>query len=276
MAASGSALKRSRNVHGAVAEVKPKFVGASAKQSSAFAWQVRVASPRGKFAWQVRVAMLRPMPMPTLQLVHADATFLIVNKPAGLLSVPGLGKAGGDNLAAQVQAEFADALVVHRLDMATSGLMVFARGAAAQRQLSIAFAERRVHKRYVAICEGVLEGLREGQLDGDSGSIHAPLIADWPNRPRQIVDRDKGKAATTHWRVLQRLTDATRLDLQPVTGRSHQLRVHLQFIGHPIRGDALYAPLPLLSTRLMLHATHLAFAHPSRGTAMAFDNTPEF
>jgi tRNA pseudouridine32 synthase / 23S rRNA pseudouridine746 synthase len=206
--------------------------------------------------------------MSDLRILHADASFLIVNKPTGLLSVPGLGQGGGNNLAARVQAEFADALVVHRLDMATSGLMLFARGVLAQRQLSMAFAERRVHKRYVAIVEGTLEA--------DSGSIDAPLIADWPQRPRQMVDHHKGKPALTHWCVLQRLTDATRLELQPVTGRSHQLRVHLQCIGHPIRGDALYAPLPLLSTRMLLHATHLAFAHPNTGAALVFDNAPEF
>ncbi len=207
-------------------------------------------------------------PMSDLQILHADTRFLIVNKPAGVLSVPGLGEAGGNNLAAQVQAQFADALVVHRLDMGTSGLMVFARGASAHRQLSIAFAERRVHKRYIAVCEG--------HVEADSGSIDAPLIADWPQRPRQMVDHDKGKPALTHWRVQQRLTNSTRLELQPVTGRSHQLRVHMQSIGHPIRGDALYAPMPLLSTRLLLHATHLAFAHPSTGAALVFDSAPEF
>lgn len=206
--------------------------------------------------------------MSELHILHADASLLIVNKPAGVLSVPGLGEAGGHNLAAQVQAEFADALVVHRLDMGTSGLMVFARGALAQRQLSISFAERRVHKRYVAVVEG--------RIEADSGSIDAPLIADWPQRPRQMVDHAKGKPALTHWRVLKRLADASRLELQPITGRSHQLRVHLQSIGHPIRGDALYAPAPLQSTRLLLHATHLAFAHPGTGTALAFDSAADF
>jgi tRNA pseudouridine32 synthase / 23S rRNA pseudouridine746 synthase len=227
----------------------PNVVAPLAKQRQAHAW-------------------LCSRPMPALQILHADTCLLIVNKPAGVLSVPGLGEAGGHNLTAQLQAEFADALVVHRLDMGTSGLMMFARGAQAQRQLSIAFANRQVQKRYIAICEG--------QVEADSGSIDAPLIADWPNRPRQIVDAQNGKPATTHWRLLQRLPNASRLELQPITGRSHQLRVHLQSIGHPIRGDALYAPAPLNAPRLMLHATHLAFAHPSTGMDLAFDSTPDF
>jgi tRNA pseudouridine32 synthase / 23S rRNA pseudouridine746 synthase len=226
--------------------------------------------------------MLRPTTMPTqpqaqlqdrpaaqaLCIVHVDESFLIVNKPSGLLSVPGLGDAGQDNLTARLQARFEDALVVHRLDMATSGLMVFARGASAQRSLSIAFAQRQVHKRYVAVCEGLIQH--------ESGSIDLPLIADWPRRPLQIVDHVAGKPALTHWRVQQRGADCTHLALQPVTGRSHQLRVHLQAIGHPIRGDALYAPAPLLAPRLLLHATHLAFVHPLSGAVVAFDSAAEF
>jgi tRNA pseudouridine32 synthase / 23S rRNA pseudouridine746 synthase len=221
---------------------------------------------------------LMDIPLPTspenkpaagaLHIVHVDASFLIVDKPSGLLSVPGLGAAGRDNLAELLQANFEDALVVHRLDMATSGLMVFARGASAQRQLSIAFANRQVHKRYEAVCEGLVQD--------DKGSIDLPLIADWPRRPLQMVDHQTGKPALTHWHVLQRGADCTRLGLQPITGRSHQLRVHLQAMGHPIRGDALYAPPPLHAPRLMLHATQLAFAHPNTGAALAFESPTEF
>jgi tRNA pseudouridine32 synthase / 23S rRNA pseudouridine746 synthase len=203
-----------------------------------------------------------------LHIVHVDASLLIVDKPAGLLSVPGLGEAGRHNLAQFVQAQFEDALVVHRLDMATSGLMVFARGASAHRQLSMAFADRQVHKRYEAVCEGL--------VPDESGSINLPLIADWPRRPLQKVDHVVGKSALTHWRVLHRGADSTRLDLRPITGRSHQLRVHLHAIGHPIRGDALYAPSPLLAPRLLLHATHLAFAHPLNGESVAFESAAEF
>jgi tRNA pseudouridine32 synthase/23S rRNA pseudouridine746 synthase len=199
---------------------------------------------------------------PPLHVLHADATLLAVNKPADLLAVPGRGEAGQRNLTAQVQAVYPDALVVHRLDMATSGLMLFARGAAAQRQISMAFEQRRVAKRYVAVVHG--------NVDGDAGEIDAPLITDWPHRPRQIVDHHNGKKSLTRWCVLARGEHGpegprTRLTLEPVTGRSHQLRVHLQSIGHPICGDTLYAPSPEHSPRLLLHACHLALPHPADG-----------
>lgn len=215
--------------------------------------------------------MLRGMPAtppaPT-RVVHADAALLVVDKPAGLLAVPGRGAAGQHNLLATLRADFDDAMVVHRLDMATSGLMLFARGADAQRALSRAFAERRVHKRYEAVAEGCLAG--------DEGEIDAPLGADWPQRPRQRIDAERGRPSLTRWRVVARDADSTRLTLEPVTGRSHQLRVHLQSIGHPIRGDALYAPAPLRAERLLLHATQLAFVHPASGEPMAFDSPAPF
>ncbi len=201
-------------------------------------------------------------------MLYADEALLVVCKPAGLLAVPGRGAAGADNLHARLLALHADTLVVHRLDMATSGLMVFARGAAAQRTLSMAFEARRVDKRYEAVVEGVVAG--------DEGEISAPLAADWPNRPRQQVDAAAGKPSLTQWRVLQRQADATRLALTPVTGRTHQLRVHLQHIGHPVRGDALYAPPPLLATRLLLHATQLAFDHPTSGSRLSFNSPAPF
>jgi tRNA pseudouridine32 synthase / 23S rRNA pseudouridine746 synthase len=206
--------------------------------------------------------------MNELNVVHEDAALLVVNKPSGLLSVLGRGAAGLHNLTSLVQACFADALAVHRLDMGTSGLMVFARGPDVHRHLSQAFADRRVHKGYVAIVEGAMHA--------DSGSINAPLIADWPRRPLQKVDHDLGKPSLTHWQVQQRLADSTRLLLTPVTGRSHQLRVHLQSIGHPIRGDELYAPHPLRANRLLLHAERLSFAHPISGHMLAFVSQPEF
>ena len=203
-----------------------------------------------------------------MNVLYVDEAIVVVHKPAGLLAVPGRGEAGRDNLTALVQARHADALVVHRLDMATSGLMLFARGAAVQRQLGMAFARGDVAKTYVAVVEGA--------LDGDQGTIEAALAADWPNRPRQIVDLRQGKPSVTHWRVLERDSDNTRLQLHPVTGRTHQLRVHLQWLGHPIRGDALYAPLPLRADRLLLHACHLAFTHPLTGGACAFDGPAQF
>jgi tRNA pseudouridine32 synthase/23S rRNA pseudouridine746 synthase len=190
-----------------------------------------------------------------LDLVHADAALLVLDKPAGLLAVPGRGEAGRDNLAARVQQRWPDAQVVHRLDMATSGLMLFARGAEMQRRLSAAFMRREVHKRYEAVVRGL--------VPDDQGEIDAPLAADWPNRPRQRVDRVHGKPSLTRWTVLARDPEeqTTRLGLEPVSGRSHQLRVHLLWIGHPIVGDALYALGPP-APRLLLHATEIGFRHP--------------
>jgi tRNA pseudouridine32 synthase/23S rRNA pseudouridine746 synthase len=205
----------------------------------------------------------------TVPVVYVDEALVVVDKPAGLLAVPGRGEHLHDCAAMRVQARFADALIVHRLDQATSGLMVFGRGAAAQRALSQAFADRRVTKRYVAVVAGL--------MGEDSGSIDLPLAADWPRRPRQQVDRQRGKPSTTHWRVLAR--DATmntsRLELEPLTGRSHQLRVHLLAIGHPIVGDALYAPA-LAARRLLLHACALALPHPDDGRRLNFSSTAPF
>lgn len=208
------------------------------------------------------------MPADPLPLIHVDPWLLVLDKPAGLLAVPGRGAAGIDNLASRVQRHFADALVVHRLDMATSGLMLFARGIESQRRLSRAFADRRVDKTYEAVVEGV--------VSAENGLIDAPLAADWPRRPRQQVDPVHGKPASTHWRVLQRQPDRTRLSLQPVTGRTHQLRVHLLSIGHVICGDALYAALPLSAERLLLHATALRFDHPDGERAANFESPAPF
>ncbi|RZL33157.1 MAG: RNA pseudouridine synthase [Rubrivivax sp.] len=183
-----------------------------------------------------------------MRVVHADDRLVVVDKPAGLLSVPG--RTEPDSASARVQALYPDALIVHRLDQPTSGLLLLARGAQAQRELSAAFAERRVGKTYVAVVAGHLEG---------AGLIDLPLGADWPNRPRQQVDLEHGKASQTRWRVLAHEGPATRVALQPVTGRSHQLRVHLAHIGHAILGDALYAAadIAVASPRLLLHASEL-------------------
>ncbi|WP_310461313.1 RluA family pseudouridine synthase [Sphaerotilus sp.] len=209
---------------------------------------------------------------PDIDLLHVDEALVVVRKPAGLLSVPGRGPERADCMSARVQQRLPDALVVHRLDMATSGLLLMARGAAAQRLLSAAFAERQVAKRYTAVVAG--------QIDADHGEVNLPLICDWPNRPRQMVDHVRGKPALTRWRVLSRQPAAgtTRVELEPVTGRSHQLRVHLQSIGHPIVGDELYAATQWqqAAPRLLLHACHLAFAHPLSGAALAFDDPAAF
>lgn len=187
-----------------------------------------------------------------MRIVHADDRLIVVDKPSGLLSVPG--RTEPDCASARVQQHYADALVVHRLDQATSGLLLFARGAPAQRELSAAFADRRVHKRYVAIVSGHLLG---------AGVIDLPLAADWPNRPRQQVDFERGKPSQTRWQVLGHEDGAagprTRVLLEPVTGRSHQLRVHLAALGHAMLGDALYASpeIAAAAPRLLLHACEL-------------------
>lgn len=217
--------------------------------------------------------MNHPAPLPP-PLLYCDAALCIAVKPAGLLAVPGRGAAGAVNLTAQLQAVLTDALAVHRLDMATSGLMVFARGPDMQRALNRAFEQRRVAKRYEAVVEG--------WVDGEQGEIDAPLAADWPNRPRQQVCSEHGKPSLTRWRVLARSAPdtsqhaTTRLALEPVTGRSHQLRVHLMHLGHPIRGDEFYAGQPLLAPRLLLHATRLAFEHPGSGAALCFEDPAPF
>ena len=254
MAASCGGLKRARNVLPVATNVK-RFGGG--------------CRPLPTILGSLQAPYPAPMPpCPNVNVPHADAGLIVADKPAGLLAVPGRGEAGRDNLATRVQAMFADALVVHRLDMATSGLMLFARGAAVQRQLSMAFARGEVAKQYVAVVEG--------DVQGDSGTIDAPLAADWPNRPRQVVDTTNGKPSLTRWQVLSRGDGHTRLRLEPLTGRTHQLRVHLQWLGHPIRGDALYAPVPLRAERLLLHASRLAFVHPLNGQTCSFESSPEF
>jgi tRNA pseudouridine32 synthase / 23S rRNA pseudouridine746 synthase len=212
--------------------------------------------------------------MPALSegLVYVDEHLVVLDKPAGLLAVPGRGEEKQDCLSARAQKLWPDALVVHRLDMATSGLFLMGRGIHVQRVLSRAFAERAVDKRYEAVVAG-----RVGEA-GSEGAIELPLAADWPNRPLQKVDHAHGRPSMTRWRVLASDGDTTRLALEPVTGRSHQLRVHLLAIGHPILGDALYAPPSVRerAPRLLLHACALRFAHPATGEALAFDSAAPF
>lgn len=181
----------------------------------------------------------------------------MVNKPAGLLSVPGRGTDKADNLATRVQNEFPDALSVHRLDMDTSGLLVFARGADMHRRLSQLFREREVKKYYIAMVAG--------RVESDMGGVDLPLSSDWPNRPRQKINFTQGKNSLTHYRVLAHdaIKNISRVELEPVTGRTHQLRVHMAVIGHPIVGDTLYggeAGPP--AKRLLLHASMLSLIHP--------------
>lgn len=208
----------------------------------------------------------------THRILHADAAIVVADKPAGLLSVPG--RRESDCLVARVQADYPGARIVHRLDMATSGLIVLARDAEAHRRMSRAFEERRVAKRYVAEVHG--------HLRDEAGEIDLPLRCDWEHRPRQIVDPLRGRRALTRYRVLGRGgsgEDArTRVELEPVTGRSHQLRVHLLALGHPILGDELYAPPPSAARfgRLHLHAAGIAFAHPASNEPVRFESRAPF
>jgi len=200
-----------------------------------------------------------------LDILHADDSLLVVDKPSGLLSVPGRGEHKRDCLVSRVQVEFPDALIVHRLDMETSGLLVLARGKEVHRQLSLLFQQRAVQKIYIAVLDGILQK--------SAGEVDLPLICDWPNRPRQMVDHQQGKPSRTLFRVVGPGIDqhSTRVELVPETGRSHQLRVHMQSLGHAILGDRLYADerAQAKSARLLLHATSLAFAHPLTGESVS-------
>lgn len=203
-----------------------------------------------------------------MRIHYADAELVVIEKPAGLLSVPGRLPENQDCVISRLQLEYADALTVHRLDQVTSGLMLFARGKELQSVLSSLFERRQVGKRYEALVQGVVEG--------EAGEMSSPLIADWPNRPRQKVDHELGKPSLTQWRLLSRDTvnRQSRLELGPVTGRTHQLRVHLASIGHPIVGDELYGAT--VAVRVCLHASLLSFVHPRTGAKLAFSSPIPF
>ncbi len=206
--------------------------------------------------------------MNDILLHHIDNALLLAEKPAGLLSVPGRAEGNRDCVVTRLQADYPDALTVHRLDQVTSGLLLHARGKAMQVALSMQFERRQVGKRYEALVQGLMEG--------ESGEIALPLICDWPNRPKQKVDFELGKPALTRWRVLARdaSTQCTRVELEPVTGRSHQLRLHLASIGHPIVGDVMYGAMP--AARVCLHARSLAFVHPRSGQTLTFESPAPF
>lgn len=205
-----------------------------------------------------------------IEIIYADDALVVANKPSMLLSVPGRGADKQDCLISRLRVDFPSILTVHRLDWETSGLIVLALSKEVLRHLSRQFQERQVHKNYTAVVYGT--------PDKDSGEINLPLRCDWENRPRQIVDYQQGKAAQTFWQSLSSETNATRLLLTPVTGRSHQLRVHMQAIGHPILGDRLYAHAEAfaMSERLLLHATRLEFTHPKNKKTLKFYSRPPF
>ena len=272
-------------------------------------------------------AIYNILPNSGLDLIYHDESLLVVNKPAGLLAVPGRGADKRDCLSARIQKEFTDTLIVHRLDMATSGLMVFARGAEMQRHLSSLFQKRLIAKRYVAVVAGNLEPAniqsstslallqREGERshllplgegwEGGWGEVDLPIVADWPNRPLRKIDAELGKHSLTRYRMLgygkfvqasmphgeremarnyctvraeaskhEQGFEITRLELEPVTGRTHQLRVHMAAIGHPIVGDALYGGHA--ADRLLLHASMLSFPHPLSDAPLSFMCEPPF
>jgi len=198
-----------------------------------------------------------------LDFLHDDAELVAVNKPAGLLSVPGRGEHLADCLMTRVLAVYPHALLVHRLDRDTSGVMVFALTPHAQRHLNQQFATRTARKSYVARLSGLLEP--------KTGTVDLPLIVDWPNRPRQMVCHETGKPAQTDWRVLRHGDNETRVRLSPKTGRTHQLRVHMMALGHPILGDPLYASGAARDyERMMLHSEELRIKHPNSGVSLKF------
>lgn len=203
-------------------------------------------------------------------VLYRDAHLLLVRKPHLLLSVPGRHPRNRDCLIARLRQSFPDARIVHRLDLDTSGIMVVALSRRAEAGLGRLFQERRVRKRYEAVVDG--------RVDEDSGSIDLPLARDSAHPPRQRVCPQHGRPALTHFQVLERLPGATRLALRPVTGRSHQLRLHLAAVGHPIVGCDLYAPpaVRARASRLLLHATDLAFPHPVSGERLARSCAPDF
>lgn len=197
-------------------------------------------------------------------ILHADHEILVVDKPAGLLSVPGRGEDRADCLIERLRGPYPEVLLVHRLDLDTSGVMIFALTPHAQRHLGRQFEERQTKKVYIARLWG--------HLNPNQGRVDLPLIVDWPNRPRQHVNHETGRPAQTDWRVIRHEADGTtRVRLMPLTGRSHQLRVHMMELGHPILGDPLYASGAAQDyPRLMLHAESLRLRHPDSGKHMTF------
>jgi len=200
----------------------------------------------------------------SVDIIYQCDEFIVANKPPWLLSVPGRKPDNQDSLFTRVKQLHPSASVVHRLDCATSGLMIFPLSKAIERHISIQFQQRSVRKIYIAI--------GHGESNETEGLIDCPIIVDWPNRPRQKVDWDKGKPAQTRWQVIERENQCTRFKLMPITGRSHQLRVHLRELGFPIIGDRLYAPPKVAqqSGRLLLHAEQIEFKHPISNQVLNF------
>ncbi|MBR9824774.1 MAG: RluA family pseudouridine synthase [Alphaproteobacteria bacterium] len=217
-----------------------------------------------------RSFIYNPPPAGELAVLHADDDILVLNKPSGLLTVPGRTEDHADCLESRARQDYPGARIIHRLDMDTSGVIVLALNAHAHRHIGLQFEKRQTQKTYVAKIWG--------RLESETGRVDQPLICDWPNRPKQHVDHEKGKTAITDWEVIETGDTYTRVRLTPLTGRSHQLRVHMQFLGHPILGDNLYAPEHVLaaSDRLCLHAQTLSFRHPNGGAPVSFSSPVPF
>ena len=211
------------------------------------------------------------MPLSNIHILHEDPAFLVVNKPTLLLSVPGRAEDNKDCLITRLQENgYPEARIVHRLDWETSGIILIARDPDSHRELSRQFHDRETEKAYIALCWG--------QLAQESGSVDLPLRYDPPTKPRHVVDHEHGKHALTYWRVLERQASFCRVELTPITGRSHQLRVHMLSIGHPLLGDRLYAQGEALELqpRLCLHAAMLGFTHPVTGERLKFECAAPF
>jgi tRNA pseudouridine32 synthase/23S rRNA pseudouridine746 synthase len=212
------------------------------------------------------------MDLPDVAILYQDDDVLIANKPAGLLCVPGKGPDKQDCLSNRVLKLNPNARIVHRLDQGTSGIVVFPLNYLTLKAMTKQFEQRAIHKRYVAVVHG--------QLEQDEGEVTLPLICDWPNRPLQKVCFEQGKSAHTRYQVISRNTDAdtTRVSLEPVSGRTHQLRVHMLALGHPMLGDGFYAPEHVLamSPRLLLHAEQISFPHPITGEPLHIHALADF
>ena len=211
----------------------------------------------------------QPPTSPYLEILYQDEDLLVLNKPSGLLSVPGRLAEHKDSLMLRAQRVFPTATIIHRLDMATSGILVMPLNRPTMSHLARQFQERKTHKMYTAWVTG--------QIQSDGGLVDQPLVCDWPNRPRQMVCYEHGKPAQTLWKVIQRQDDKTLVQLFPISGRSHQLRVHMLHLGHAILGDQIYASKQgkNAAPRLQLHATRLELKHPITGQWLCFDSPAE-
>lgn len=203
-------------------------------------------------------------------ILYEDKDIIVVNKPSGLLSVPGKQPEHKNCVLSCLHTTHPDALIVHRLDMDTSGILLLARNKESHRLLSIQFQDRQTRKVYYA--------LASGRLNIEDGSINLPMRCDWENRPRQIIDFNQGRSAQTGWKLIQQFNDYFSIALFPITGRSHQLRLHMKSLGHPILGDNLYADQKTINKaeRLMLHAGELSFYHPTQQKPVTINCPAEF